>query len=85
MSPNRVELAARQRYEAEIQKIAERLRQLGTEVGSVRMTRADGRPRSVNSITGEITTAVLHGVANLRLDMLSSWAQDIEEARDVKP
>ena len=72
--------AQRQRLTDEKDKIAQRLRDLADAVDRVRTHEPGGATmREPVTIVGDVTHTVLWGVANLRLDMLASWAQSVYE------
>lgn len=75
-----------QRFLNEKAKIAQRLRDLADAVDRVPVSTITmpGRvevPREPVGIIGEVTHTVLWGVANLKLDNLSVWAEGVYELR----
>lgn len=83
MTDRDFEIIARKRFLDEKDKIAQRLRDLAVAVDQVSAERA-GVPRDPSSIIGEVTHTLVWGFANLRLDMLSSWATDVYAAQEDK-
>lgn len=72
---------AQQRFVDEKDKIAQRLRDLAGHVDGIATHTPDGtKLRNPSATVSEITHTVLWGVANLRLDRLSSWADDVYKA-----
>lgn len=77
---------AQQRFDTEIRKIADRLHSLASDVQSVSATRHNGGRREPLAVANEVLSGILSGVANLRVELLLTWAQDIHEAeRQVQP
>ena len=73
--------AQRQRFVDEKAKIAQRLRDLAGSVEQIATHTPDGtKLREPSEVVGQVTHVVLWGVANLKLDLLASWATSVYEA-----
>lgn len=73
--------AAEKRFAAEKDKIAQRLRDLAGQVEQIATHTPDGaKLQDPSAVVSQVTHTVMWGTANLRLDLLSSWARDVYEA-----
>lgn len=68
-----------ERFRNEHNKIADRLRSLADEVERVPLLNHRGERRQPVAVVGNITHVVLWGVANLKLDLMASWAESVYE------
>lgn len=68
-----------ERFRNERNKIADRLRSLADEVERVPLLNHRGERRQPVAVVGNVTHVVLWGVANLKLDLMASWAESVYE------
>lgn len=71
---------AEQRFDGERVKIADRLRKLADQIDAIPSADSKGKRREPLAIIGEVSHTITWGIANLRTELLTVWAQDIQEA-----